>query len=113
MLGPTASLCIPALMHGSIEMKGHALKVTPHEAPRDELRMYGMMRFSWGLAPNAPFESSRSPEQSFTCPLISDGLQQARGLQGDAVDPTAWEVRMAARYYKLLLKEYALADLSR
>ncbi|CAN0368416.1 unnamed protein product [Ectocarpus sp. 12 AP-2014] len=39
--------------------------------------------------------------------------QQARGLEGAEADPTAWEVRMAAKYYKLLFKEYALADLSR
>lgn len=38
---------------------------------------------------------------------------QARGLEGAEADPTAWEVRMAAKYYKLLFKEYALADLSR
>lgn len=38
---------------------------------------------------------------------------QARGVEGAAADPTAWEVRMAAKYYKLLFKEYALADLSR
>jgi len=38
---------------------------------------------------------------------------QARGREGADADPTAWEVRMAAKYYKLLFKEYALADLSR
>ncbi|CAM9583888.1 unnamed protein product [Pylaiella littoralis] len=38
---------------------------------------------------------------------------QARGLEGAEADPTAWEVRMATKYYKLLFKEYALADLSR
>lgn len=38
---------------------------------------------------------------------------QARGLEGAEADPSAWEVRMATKYYKLLFKEYALADLSR
>ncbi|CAM9270296.1 unnamed protein product [Choristocarpus tenellus] len=39
--------------------------------------------------------------------------EEARGRTGADVDPTAWEVRMASKYYKLLFKEYALADLSR
>ena len=38
---------------------------------------------------------------------------QAKGLEGAEAVPTAWEVRMASKYYKLLFKEYALADLSR
>eukprot|EP00752_Nemacystus_decipiens_P016118 g14413.t1 len=38
---------------------------------------------------------------------------QAKGLEAAEADPTAWEVRMASKYYKLLFKEYALADLSR
>ncbi|CAM9748468.1 unnamed protein product [Discosporangium mesarthrocarpum] len=39
--------------------------------------------------------------------------EQARGLSGSDVDPKAWEIRMASKYYKLLFKEYALVDLSR
>lgn len=46
-------------------------------------------------------------------PSTSLFLFQARGLEGAAGDPSAWEVRMASKYYKLLFKEYALADLSR
>eukprot|EP00903_Cladosiphon_okamuranus_P016333 g15063.t1 len=38
---------------------------------------------------------------------------QAKGLEGAEADPSAWEVRMASKYYRLLFKEYALADLSR
>lgn len=45
--------------------------------------------------------------------LFFGTIRQARGLEGAAADPNAWEVRMAAKYYKLLFKEYALADLSR
>lgn len=44
--------------------------------------------------------------------LVSSVLK-ARGLEGTAADPSAWEVRMAAKYFGLLFKEYALADLSR
>lgn len=69
------------------------------------------------MTPVTASEQALSPylcrTNSTQCPLPGSRYRQAKGLEGADADSSAWEVRMASKYYKLLFKEYALADLSR